>query len=370
MEKQIDSNRMTTNSWSDTLYTAGVIASKDITEALKNPRLLINIIMALGLVVFFYFMLTLRPFDKDIEVLVVGAVGPDLPMGSQELADGYQITLYSVDSLEQMSRNLGYRELGVMVPPDFQQTLAKGDEVVLTGYIPWSKRSKVSELEAQYSQNFSELLGGPVRIVIGDNIVKPPYNGIGAEQAAAFHLLLAILYMAVIVVPNLMLEEKSTRTLEVLFVSPASSAQIVLGKALAGLFFVAISAGLAFTLNQMYVIDWGLALLVGVLSAIFSTLLALALGALLKSPVQMGLWSLVLMLVLMLPGWFIHEPFLASGLKTVISFIPTSALALLFGYAASVGAPASLIIKNLAIASGYAVLLFGLVVWRVRRADR
>lgn len=370
MEKQIESNPMIKNRWLDTLYTAGVIAAKDITEVLKNPRVFVNIILALGLVVFFYFMLTLRPFDKEVEVLVVGANSPDQLAGTHELADGYKVTLASVDSSEQMARNLGYRDLGLAIPPDFESTLAGGGQATLTGYINWSQRSKVSELEAQYSRQFSELLGQPVKIAIGENIIKPSYDTIGAEDAASFHLLLAILYMAGIVVPYLMVEEKRTRTIEALFVSPASNAQVVLGKALAGLFFVTISGALAFVLNRVYVIDWGLAILVAVLSAVFSTLLALAVGTFLKTPQQMGLWVLVLMLVLLLPGWFAHEPNLTSGFKTLISFIPTSSLALLFGYACSVGASLSLILKNFAIALGFTALVYGVVVWQVRRADR
>jgi hypothetical protein len=118
MEKLIESNAMIKNRWLDTLYTAGVIAAKDITEALKNPRVFVNIILALGLMVFFHFMLTLRPFDKDIEVLVVGANSPDQFEGTHELADGYKVMLDSVDSQKQMARNLGYRDLGLVIPPD------------------------------------------------------------------------------------------------------------------------------------------------------------------------------------------------------------------------------------------------------------
>lgn len=369
MEKQIESNKMEENRWLDTLYTAGVIAAKDISEALKDPKLLVNIILGFGMVVFFYFMLTLRPFDKDIEVLIVGGGGPALPEGSHELSDGYRITVYNVDSLEQMARNLGYPELGLVISPDFRQTLGQGGEAVLIGYVSWSQRSKVKELETLYSRKFSELLGQSVRVVIGENLIKLPYGSIGSGSAASYHILVAILYMAVIVVPFLMLEEKYTRTIEVLFVSPASRGQLVLGKALAGMFFVIISGGLAFYLNRMYVIDWGLAILTAVISALFSTLLGLALGIFLKSPQQM-LWMLVISLVLLLPGWFIHEPFLAPGVRTVMSVIPTSAIALLFSYACSVGTPASLVIKNFAIVIGYTALVYGVVVWQVRRADR
>ncbi|MBN1135243.1 MAG: ABC transporter permease [Anaerolineae bacterium] len=352
-----------------TLRVTLVIAAKDIADALKNRNTVVNIVAALGLIVFFDFMLTQRPFDHWLEVVVYDQGGSDL-VPDVELSDGMSVEARAVDSLAELRRSLGYRDLGLVLPAGFGGPGAGGDTVVLDGYVNWFQRARVAELEATYTRQVSEWLGQPVRVAIGENTVQPAYNTLGAETAAGTHLLFAIFYMAVLLVPLLMVEEKRTRTLEALQVAPVSGGQLVLGKMLAGLFYVALAALLAFWLNRAYVIRWDLALVAAACSALFCILLSLFVGSLLSRPQQMMLWMLVVMIGFLIPAWFVHEPNLVPAVRTVMGLIPTGALATLFLLAVSVGAPSSLLLQNLALVLGYAVLLYALIVWQVRRADR
>ncbi|KPK94089.1 MAG: hypothetical protein AMJ88_05100, partial [Anaerolineae bacterium SM23_ 63] len=54
----------------NSLNVVGSIASKDIVDALKNKGTCITIIMMMGMVVFFYWISTVRPWDKSIEAIV------------------------------------------------------------------------------------------------------------------------------------------------------------------------------------------------------------------------------------------------------------------------------------------------------------
>lgn len=351
------------------LRVALVIAAKDVADALKNPGSVANILTTLGVVVFFHVMLTVRPFDHDLEVVVYDQGGGDLAP-DVTLADGSGVVARQVGSLAEMRRSLGYRDLGLVLPADWGDPMAAGEARVLDGYVNWFQRARVSELEATCTRQVSEWLGQPLRVAIGDNIVQPAYDTMGAETAAGTYLLFAMFYMAVLVVPLLIVEEKRTRTLEALQVAPVSSAQLVAGKMLAGMFYVTLAALLAFWLNRMYVIRWDLALLAAACSALFCILLALLVGSLVNRPQHMLLWTLALMLVLLPMTWFAHEPNLVPAVRTILAWVPTAALATLFRYALSTGAPASLLVQNLVLVMGYAVLLFGLIVWQVRRADR
>lgn len=353
----------------NTLRVALVIAAKDIADALKNRNSVVNILATLGLIVFFDFMLTTRPYDKWLEVVVYDQAGGDLAPNAT-LSDGYSVEARAATSLQELQRSLGYRDLGLVLPAGLGNGEATAEDLVLNGYVNWSERARVAELEAVYSRQVSEWLGQPVRVAIGENIVRPAYGSLGAETAAATHLLFAIFYMAVLVVPLLIVEEKRTRTLEALQVAPVSSGQLVGGKMVAGLFYVALAALLAFWLNRAYVMRWDLALLAAVCSALFSILLALLIGSLLDRPQQIGLWGLVVMIVFLIPAWFVHEPNLVPAVRTVLGLIPTGALATLFLLAVSDGAPSSLLVQNLAIVGVYAILLYALIVWQVRRADR
>ncbi len=79
---------------------------------------------------------------------------------------------------------------------------------------------------------------------------------------------------------------------------------------------------------------------------------------------------MILFIVILVPAWFVHEPNLSAGAKSVLTWLPTSALAQLFRFSCSVGAPPAQILLNLGIALGFSALLFMVVIWQLRRSDR
>ncbi len=354
----------------ESLYVAWAIASKDIVDALKNRNTFINIILTLGIVAFFYWGLAVRPFDKRILVVVYDESNPSLDVENAELADGYKYTFYQAISIQDMKNKMRYRNLGLVIPADFLSTLEKGGEGTLYGYIHWVDRAKVSDLEARYTQQFSELLGKQVNVIIGENIVEPRYDNLGNEATAAFHMLFGVFYMAAVLVPFLMLEEQRSKTIEALLVSPVSAGQLVMGKALAGLFYMALSATVTFILNRAFIIEWGLAFLVTLCSALFSVLLALVVGGLIKSLQQVSVWGLIIMLVVAMPGLFSQEANLTSGFRALLTWLPSVALTNLFRYCVSVGVPPTQILFDFGVALIYIVILFSVVVWQVRRFDQ
>ena len=243
----------------DNLYITWAIASKDIMEVLKNKSTRNNVILLMAMVVFFYWASTLRPFDKRIDTAVYDEGHSSLTSGTAALADGYTFRFYEANSIQEMETLMGYKQLGVVIPADFDQLLASGGEPTLSGYILWVHRTRVAKLEAKYSAKFTELLGQPVHVEIGDNFFIPAPDV--ETSGVHFHILFATLFVVITLVPALMLEEKRTKTLDALLVSPASVSQVVLGKALTGLFYALLSGGLFFALNWAYVTNWGLALL-------------------------------------------------------------------------------------------------------------
>jgi len=356
------------NTFIDNLYMVWVIARKDIGDALKHKGTRTNILLMLVMVVFFYWVSTVRPWDKSIEVVVYDEGDSGLFEGTIELSDDYEIRHIEVSSLGQMLRNMRHEHWGLVVPADFEQTLASGGEPILTGYILWVNRGKVAELEALYTEKFSELFGQPVRVQIGANIVIPSPE-IGTTMVN-FHILFVTLFVAVTLVPALMMEEKLTKTLDALLVSPASAGQVVMGKALAGLFYVLLTGGLFFALNWPHITNWGLALLGFLLGALFSIGLALAVGSLARTPQQLAIWLAPVMILLLVPSILAGFSNLAPGLKAIFSWLPTTALVNIIQYSFSSSAPMGQLISNLAIVVVSTVLVFMVVAWKVRSADR
>ena len=348
--------------------TIWAIGLKDISDALKNKGTLVNILIVMGMVVFFWWGATPRPFDKKIDVAYFDEGNSSLPTLTQVIGDSYQFRFYEVDSAEEISASMGYKEIGILIPADFDQTLADGETAVLTGYTMWVFRNSVSEMESKYSELFSQLLGGAVQVKIGDNVIVPEpgvhYNVVN------FQVMWAVLFMALMVVPHLMLEEKQTKTMDALMVSPVSPGELVAGKAVAGLFYMMISGGLYLALNHAYVVNWWLTLLAFFCTSIFSIFLALFFSGLIRNPLTIGILVLPVIAIFVLPAMFQHEPFLAPGLRDVFGVIPTSAMVEVMGFSFSSYAPLNELLTDLAIILVSIVLLYAGVVWQVRRSDR
>ena len=352
----------------DNLYIAWTIASKDITGALKNKSSRTNIILVIGIVVFFYWASTPRPFDKRIDVAIYDENNSSLTTLPTQLSEGYSFRFYEASSVGDMEGQMGYKQLGVVIPADFDQTLASEGEPTLTGYIMWEHRGETAELEAKYSAMFTELLGQPVQLEIGENFVIPSPDV--DASTVQFTILYAMLFMAISVVPALMMEEKQTKTMDALLVSPASAGQVVMGKALAGLFFVILGGGLFFVLHWVYITNWVLAFLAFLFCAMFSIVLALVMGSFIETQQQMGIWTLPVMVFLIVPAFFSSEPNLAPGLRTAFSWLPSSAVSKIFKFSMSSSAPADQLLTNLAVVGLSTALLFAVVIWKVRRSDR
>jgi ABC-type Na+ efflux pump permease subunit len=354
--------------FTDSLYMAWTIARKDIHEALKNKNTRINIVILLGMVVFFYWMSTPRPFDKRINVVVYDEGNTSLSIDDAKLEDGTEFIFYEASSIEDMKRKMAYKELGLVLPADFDQILDLGGEPELEGYIFWVHRAKAAELEDKYSQKFTKLLGQPIQVHIGENIVVPYWDI--ETNSVPFHMLFILLWLSVSIVPHLMFEERKTKTIEALLVSPASPTQVILGKALAGLFYVILAGVLFFAFNGIYVVNWGLALLAFGTIALLGIGLALLLGGVIQSPQQLSLWSVFVAVLFIVPALFANEPFLASWLKSVLVWLPTAAIVKLVQFSFSGGVPLDQLALNVGVAVAGIILVFGLVVWQIRRSDR
>lgn len=355
---------------SDVMSIGWTIAWKDVRDAFRNKATRTNILVLIGLVVFFYWMSTLRPFDKQVEVVVFDQGSSSQQLENSKLQDGSELAFRRASSPADFEQKMAYQDLGIILPDNFDQQAASGEPISLDGYIHWAKRGQVQELESQYSAMFSELLGRQVTVNIGENILLPPVDALGMASTAAFHVFFAILWMALTVVPFLMLEERQSKTMEALLVSPASPGLVVFGKAVAGLILVTAIAGFSLVLNGVYIINWGWAMVGYVITAVFAIGLALFLGSLIRSQQQVTLWMLLVALLFVVPGLFADEPNLTPAARSVMDWLPSVAFNRILGFSVSDGADGSMIAINLAIALVSIVVIYALVIWQIRRSDR
>lgn len=358
------------NTLKEDLYIIWVIATKDILDVIRNRTSRTNFLVMVFMVVFFYWFGTSRPFDKDVNVVVFDEGNTNLVMEKFTLGDGSTYSFRQATSLQDMETRMAYQNLGLVLPSDLDLTLSNGGTPVLQGYIFWVERSKVAELKSKYTRAFSAILGVPVDVVIGENIVIPKPEVAGMQTTIAEQMIYFIFMVSLGMIPTLMLEEKQTKTMDALLTSPSSPGQIVLGKGLAGFIYVLLIAGLALVLYAQYIVHWGLALVAILGYSLFAVVMGLAVGSFMRSMKQIGLWMVLLMLFLVVPPLFFMEPNLKAGFRMFLTWFPSSALASLFRYSCTTTPTLSQVLPNLVIVIASISLIFGLVVWKVKRSDR
>jgi len=74
--------------------------------------------------------------------------------------------------------------------------------------------------------------------------------------------------------------------------------------------------------------------------------------------------------VFIVPGFFVDEPNLTPAAKSVIAWLPSTALNRILGFSVSDGVDRSMLAFNLAIAAISILVVYALVIWQIRRSDR
>ncbi len=362
-----DKNRLTL---ADNLNIIWTIASKDIVDALKN-KVVVSMIIMLSIMLLVPKMLPFI-FEQSQTVLPISDMGNSSLVA--ELRNNPDISVQGLRSEQEFHTALCgaiYPLIGLRIPADFDQLLAAGGQVEFQGYVCWSKRYQVSELQPKLEGILSQSLGLPVTIHIEGNIVYPPSSGVLSFSLATINSVLMILMMGIFLVPSLLFEEKETKTMQALLVSPASIGQIVIGKALAGSFYILVTAVMIFAISWADVIHWDIAILFVIGGGIFSVAVGLVLGSFYEKQQDMVGWITAILLLLVgatiikmlnveLPAW----------VESILPWMPSVALAEICRAAFSETFPVTQVLTNLWIVLSISLPLYALVIWKVLHSDR
>ncbi len=343
------------------------ITGKDILDAVKNKTILSVLLSALFL--FGFYMLFPILEQEDIIDLYDSGASTWIPA----LQDSSPFKVNTYETLEAMQYRVsrrGEQELGLVLPPGFDQAVESGGPVKLQGYLlNWISEKKASQLVSQAETQLAGVVGVPVSISVERLYMLP--NTTGTAFSRTVGTLLLILFCGLLLVPTLMLEEKRTCTLDALLVSPASSAQITVGKALAGLFFCLLAFGLASLFNSPMILQWGLVILAGVGAALFCISLGLFLGSVVNNNQQMRLTANLLIFPFVI-AIFISLEFelLPAWLVGICRWLPTTVAFDLMRASLTPHTELAFIVPRLAVMLLSTVAILGVVVWKTRRSDR
>jgi ABC-type transport system involved in multi-copper enzyme maturation permease subunit len=347
------------------------VAAKDVLDAVRSRTTLSILIMVPVLLLAYRWLPHL--YSPAGTRLVVYDMGHSPLIVALE--NDPDLRLYPVASMQELASDvtaMPMSVLGLILPADVDQSLASGDKLELAAYVaPWTSRSAATTLASDLETRLSGLVGQVVRIEIQDEPVYPTPDSMGPVRNVAVALATLVVLVTVGLVPYLMLEERQTRTLDSLLVSPATVGQVVAGKALAGTFYGLLAALAAFAVHVAFVSNWGLAILATLSAALLGVSVGLLLGSV--TPSTQGLMPRMLVAAnLLLAPVFLNaiEPILPQTIQDILRWIPTVALSILFRMSFAQRASPTQVGVNLGLVIGTALVILVLVAWKVRQISQ
>jgi len=369
------------------LRTVLAIFRKDLVDAVVNLRLLVSIVMPILMSVLFGSLFGgLR--GGSVPVGIAGEPGPPIVIPVYDAGESQVARLLHaselfdvrpVDSPEEMQRVLAKEHLsaGLILPEGFDAALVEGNRPTVQLMVNAQRgEGSCAALRAWLTRALWDRTGQPFpSVVTVETLASKESRPLSQRQEnMALWLVMSLVTTGVYVVPTLLIEEKQSRTLNAVLVTPASYEELMLAKVGVGLVYGLLASGLILALNGGFEINAGLVIVAVVLGALMLVQVGLLLGGLFDDMVTLNTWSTLVMLVLMLPGMlyglFTSGLFRLGLLQWVVRLLPTHYL-LEVVYAALSGQIAwERIGTALGVLGGPVIPLFFLAVAALRRRER
>jgi ABC-2 type transport system permease protein len=346
------------------------ITRKDLVDAIRHRYLLTALVTPLFVALLFRVLLPGGTGDKILTIVVHDAGESGLvtelrktPQISVVLADSADTTAGEVQRIKATG--------GLAVPAEFDADLAANKQPQLTVYVNNQKtifeQAAFRRLLDQLVRSFAKQ-PDPARLVWVD-VDKSTSDrlGVGTRLDQILLPLLLILTLGMVgalVVPLLIVEEKEKRTLDFLLSSPASLNEIIAGKALTGVVYSLLIAGLLLGINRQSIQSWPLTLLTIVVGLLFVVGVGLVIGSVLKNTMQVNTWASIVLIVLLGPsmpligitGWF------EKAMRLIPTYYLSEALKL-----SMAGTVSSQLWVYLAVLLGCTVIVFFAAAWALHR---
>jgi ABC-type transport system involved in multi-copper enzyme maturation permease subunit len=316
-------------SWTDGLYNIWVIAIKDIRDAIKS-RLILSMIVMLGFLMATPRLLSLILVQPASPIAVYAAEDARLLEALQEDAG---FTIQEVESQEQLLAVTGSSgigpgiEGGLAIPAGFDAGLTAGNPPEVQLYVSWANRGELERLKETLSAQASELLGLEGNLAIETQLVYPSTDGFQMLGMLGMFSVSVIILMGLFLIPHLLIEEKRTKTLDALLVAPASIGQVVMGKTLAGMFYILVASAIVFLSSWAAIVHVEVAALFVVASGLVSTAIGLVIGVFFER--DQDALGLVMVTVVLLQGAVLVDMLgveLPAFLMPLVPWIPSTGL--------------------------------------------
>lgn len=351
------------------LGVVAAIARKDIVDAIRNRYLLVALLTPLLVAILFRFLMP--GMDTLSLKLVVHDSGNSNLVSQLRASPRIEfVPAESADVVPKIVESAGAVG-GLVIPANFDADIAAGTQPEVSAYIN-HKRSGIEQ--AMFRQLLERQIMGLVKqevparltwIDVARDPGAPGLEGVSLDKMLLpLLLLLSFTMSGALVVPLLLVEEKEKRTLDFLLTSPASLADIIAAKAVTGVVYSVIIAGVLLALNYKLIRNWPLTLLI-VMSGLFLIVaIGLFMGSLFQNTMQVNTWAGLAVMLLLAPGF--PSIRLPPAFETGLLFIPTNYFAEALRLSLA-GTSSTRIWWQLSVVLACTGLAFAAAVWGLRR---
>jgi ABC-2 type transport system permease protein len=347
------------------------IAAKDVVDAVRNKTLQ-GIAIGVLLLVLSGRALPLLASRSSSHAVIVYDEGQSRLVAALQKRDELRVSkARSLQEMKDAVSGASVAVLGLHLPAGLDQALEEGKPPLLQATaVHWAGQKDVAEIERAVERALGEVAGQPVEISVAGQPLYPDPESSQFTGLVAGLIVMVVAVIGMAFVPYLVVEEKETRTLQALLVSPASIGQVVAGKALAGAVYCLAGGGAAIALNSLYVVHWEAVLLSILCGTALAVALGLLLGVLFGLPQQASAAGALLMGVLVVATFVADMADLPAALLAVLRWVPTVAMAHALRLSFAERAPAGWLAADLGAVLAAAAVVYALVAWRIARMDR
>jgi hypothetical protein len=346
------------------------IAKKDIAQAIKD-KMILGVIIGVFLLILPSQLIPLILQNETIPLAVI--VGSEAIYLSNTLTKQEDTSAFSVISLEELQDEIvsgRSNMIGLVIPEDFSTKVSAKEKINFEAYLPhWTKPDEAEHLIEHFEYKIHDLTDSPVEITVVDDQVYPDEDTRGSEVMFILQMVNGIMTISLVLVPQLMMVEKETHTLDALLVSPANLSDLVIGKGLVGFFYAGIAVLIIILMNLKIITHWPLLILSVISGIAFAVLIGLLLGLLFENFQQATMVMWLAVTIAIAPAFIdlVLTVRLPEILETIVKWLPSGQLVnlVLMSLMKSVDNQTAL----LGLGSIWIVnlVLFGLNLWQIRR---
>ena len=309
------------------------ITRKDVLDALQNMYLLTAIVLPIGMSILFKLVFPSDGGSGSGRLLSIAVYDPSGSQLIQKILATNQFSVVFVASPDDVAREVEKGKVGGLVlSSTFDEDVAASRSPEIQAFTDSKSGNLSQNVFAQTVKSSMWSMasqGPPARIVYTDvGGAAEDSRGSAIPSLSSFYLLLflvmSVTMVGVFVVPNLLVEEKEKGTLKAMLVSPASYADVVVGKGAAGLFYALTVSIVLLILNNGFSGNIPLVMAAVVLGSVLLVQIGLLMGAVFRSVGQVNTWSSIIMLALLMPAMLASNLFpLPPVVDAIMHLLPT-----------------------------------------------